>query len=151
MDERYGRRMRWVNHLIVNSATRQRLFRLSRAHAAVPTDTTRTAGDTAPAAAPAFGLFAATWRQARKALATHNGQRRLAWTLVWALIVLDVLIIGQRALVTHWAYHSQAFDLRNMDQAVWNTLHGRPLRFTNRGVDWYCPPTRLGIHIEPIL
>src|SRR5262249_20547161 len=43
------------------------------------------------------------------------------------------------------------FDLGNLDQAVWNTLHGHPFRFTNRGNDWLGPPTRLGIHIEPIL
>jgi hypothetical protein len=38
-----------------------------------------------------------------------------------------------------------------MDQAVWNTLHGHLLRFTNRGIDWYGPPIRLAVHVEPIL
>ena len=45
----------------------------------------------------------------------------------------------------------RCFDIGNMDQAVWNTLHGHLFRFTNRGADWEGPPTRLGIHVEPIL
>lgn len=87
----------------------------------------------------------------RAALATPQGQRRLAWAIVLALILLDVVLIGQRVLVRHFAYRSEAFDLGNMDQAVWNTLHGHFFRFTNRGIDWYGPPTRLAIHVEPIL
>ncbi|HEY7832241.1 MAG TPA: DUF2079 domain-containing protein, partial [Ktedonobacterales bacterium] len=82
---------------------------------------------------------------------TRAGQRRLSWMLVGVLIVVFLLVVGQRALVAHLSYHSEAFDLGNMDQAVWNTLHGRPFRFTNRGFDWFGPPTRLGIHVEPIL
>jgi uncharacterized membrane protein len=86
-----------------------------------------------------------------RALATVTGQRRLAWALVALLTLVDVLIVSQHVLVRHFAYHSEAFDLGNMDQAVWNTLHGDFFRFTNRGIDWYGPPTRLGIHVEPIL
>jgi uncharacterized membrane protein len=86
-----------------------------------------------------------------RALATPKGQRRLAWGLVILSIILDILVVGQHALVRHFSYHTTAFDLGNMDQAVWNTLHGHFFRFTNRGIDWFGPPTRLGIHIEPIL
>jgi uncharacterized membrane protein len=40
-----------------------------------------------------------------------------------------------------------AFDLGNYDQAVWNTIHGRLLRFTNvEGLT-----IRLAQHVEPIL
>jgi uncharacterized membrane protein len=66
-------------------------------------------------------------------------------------VALLILIGGQRALVRYQSYQASAFDLGNMDQAVWNTLHGHPFRFTNRGLDWQGPPTRLGIHVEPIL
>lgn len=75
----------------------------------------------------------------------------LAWTLVIAAIVLDCLLVGQHALLRYQSYHADAFDLGNMDQAVWNTLHGNPFRFTNRGLDTVGPPTRLAIHVEPII
>jgi len=47
----------------------------------------------------------------------------------------------------HEALYSNAFDLGNMDQALWNTLQGRLLRFTN----WSEGTTRLAAHVEPIL
>ncbi|HEV2235776.1 MAG TPA: DUF2079 domain-containing protein [Ktedonobacterales bacterium] len=90
-------------------------------------------------------------RATRAALATCAGQRRAAWLLTALAIALDALIVGAHVLQRHLGYHSEAFDLGNMDQAVWNTLHGHLLRFTNRGIDWYGPPTRLAVHVEPIL
>ncbi|HLJ80064.1 MAG TPA: DUF2079 domain-containing protein [Ktedonobacterales bacterium] len=84
-------------------------------------------------------------------LRTPAGQLRLAWAMALAFIALDMLIVGRHALVRYQAYRADAFDLGNMDQAVWNTLHGHPFRFTNVGLDWHGPPTRLGIHVEPIL
>jgi uncharacterized membrane protein len=90
-------------------------------------------------------------RATRTALHTTVGQRRAAWLLTALAIMLDMLIVGQHVLQRHIGYHSDAFDLGNMDQAVWNTLHGHLLRFTNRGIDWYGPPTRLAVHVEPIL
>jgi uncharacterized membrane protein len=78
-------------------------------------------------------------------------QKRIAWGAVWILIVIFALVVGYHALYRHWEYHSDAFDLGNMDQAVWNTLHGHPFRFTNRGNDDFGPPTRLSIHVEPII
>ncbi len=78
-------------------------------------------------------------------------QRTLSWLVMLAAVVLFILFVGQHTLVRFHAYRAQAFDLGNMDQAVWNTLHGHPFRFTNRGLDWNGPPTRLGIHVEPIL
>jgi uncharacterized membrane protein len=91
------------------------------------------------------------WGALVAALRTTAGQRWAAWSLTALAIVLDVLIVGLHVLQRHAGYHSEAFDLGNMDQAVWNTLHGDLLRFTNRGIDWYGPPTRLAVHVEPIL
>lgn len=48
-------------------------------------------------------------------------------------------------------FKATAFDLGNMDQVLWNTIHGRWFQFTNQAVDWYGPPTRLALHFEPIL
>lgn len=78
-------------------------------------------------------------------------QRRIAWGLVWVMALAFACFVGYHALYRHWEYHSDAFDLGNMDQAVWNTLHGHPFRFTNRGNDDFGPPTRLSIHVEPII
>ena len=84
-------------------------------------------------------------------LRTPRGQALLAWMLVIAAVALDCLLVGQHALLRYQSYHADAFDLGNMDQAVWNTLHGNPFRFTNRGLDTVGPPTRLAIHVEPII
>jgi uncharacterized membrane protein len=101
-----------------------------------------------PAVYPALRVrLRAAWSWAR----TRDGQVRLAWAITLLLIALDILLVGQHALVRYQAYRADAFDLGNMDQAVWNTLHGHPFRFTNTGLDWRGPPTRLGIHVEPIL
>jgi uncharacterized membrane protein len=78
-------------------------------------------------------------------------QRRIAWTLVWLMALAFALLVGYHALYRHWEFHTDAFDLGNMDQAVWNTLHGHPFRFTNRGNDDFGLPTRLSIHVEPII
>src|SRR2546421_3823755 len=48
-------------------------------------------------------------------------------------------------------FKATAFDLGNMDQVMWNTIHGRLFQFTNQAIDWYGPPTRLAIHFEPII
>jgi uncharacterized membrane protein len=79
------------------------------------------------------------------------GRVNLAWIVVLLAIVLFTVLVGMHSVVRQQSYHTDAFDLGNMDQAVWNTLHGHPFRFTNRGADWEGPPTRLGIHVEPIL
>jgi uncharacterized membrane protein len=75
----------------------------------------------------------------------------IAWTAVGIAMVLFAVVVGMHCVIRQQSYHSDAFDMGNMDQAVWNTLHGHPFRFTNRGSDWEGPPTRLGIHVEPIL
>lgn len=80
-----------------------------------------------------------------------EGQRALSWALVMLAVALDVVFVGQRALMRYHSFSADAFDLGNMDQAVWNTLHGHPFRMTNRGLDTLGPPTRLSIHVEPIL
>jgi len=80
-----------------------------------------------------------------------RGQRALAWLIVLVLITVDIALVGQHALVRYQTYHAFAYDLGNFDQVVWNTLHGHPFRFTNRAPDWFGPPTRLGVHVEPIL
>jgi len=66
---------------------------------------------------------------------------------VWALIVAYFLYFGVLTVQKHNAFQTTAFDLGNVDQAVWNTQHGRLLAMTNiEGLT-----NRLGTHVEPIL
>ena len=87
----------------------------------------------------------------RTYLGSLSGRVAIAWTAVGIAMLLFVVLVSMHSIVRQQSYHSDAFDMGNMDQAVWNTLHGHPFRFTNRGADWEGPPTRLGIHVEPIL
>ncbi|HEX9413067.1 MAG TPA: DUF2079 domain-containing protein, partial [Ktedonobacterales bacterium] len=125
--------------------------RVVRNRDAAPLTALDPAGAVASAPPETWAARAGRWRRYVGGLATVDEQRRLAWTLVGVLVALDLLVVGQHVLLRHLSYHSEAFDLGNMDQAVWNTLHGNWFRFTNRGIDWYGPPTRLAIHVEPIL
>jgi uncharacterized membrane protein len=77
--------------------------------------------------------------------------RVIAWLLLIAVTVIYTLSMGQQAILRYDTFKATAFDLGNMDQSVWNTLHGRPFEVTNQGADWYGPPTRLAMHFEPII
>lgn len=67
--------------------------------------------------------------------------------VVWAAIAAYVLFFGVQAVQRHNAFQSAGFDLGNVDQAVWNTRHGRPFAMTNiEGLT-----NRLGTHVEPLL
>src|ERR1700730_5033295 len=77
-------------------------------------------------------------------------QVRIAWLLLFLLIVGFSLWIGDQAVLRYTTFKATAFDLGNMDQANWNTLHGHPLEFTNHSSNWYGAPIRLAEHVEPI-
>jgi uncharacterized membrane protein len=79
-----------------------------------------------------------------------NRRRRIGspWSLaVWVLVLAYVAFFGTLSVRRHHAFQSTAFDLGNVDQAVWNTRQGRPFAMTNiEGLT-----SRLGTHVEPIL
>jgi uncharacterized membrane protein len=58
--------------------------------------------------------------------------------------------MNYQAVLRYDTFTATAFDLGNMDQATWNTLHGRLFQFTNHGSNWYGYPIRLAQHVEPI-
>jgi uncharacterized membrane protein len=63
------------------------------------------------------------------------------------MIAVYIIYFGALTIQQHNAFQTTAFDLGNVDQAVWNTRHGRPLAMTNiEGLT-----NRLGTHVEPIL
>ncbi len=89
--------------------------------------------------------------QDERAGATHESP--LPYTLaVWALVLAYAALFSWISITRHRAFMTNAFDLGNVDQAVWNTAHGRPLAFTNwRGVDLdLATDNRMAMHFEPI-
>ncbi len=71
---------------------------------------------------------------------------RAEW-VVWAMILAYIVFFALLTFQKHNAFQTTAFDLGNVDQAVWNTRHGRLLAMTNiEGLT-----NRLGTHVEPIL
>src|SRR5438552_4481203 len=78
-------------------------------------------------------------------------QLQLAWVLLAIIMLVYATEISYQTLLRYDTFKATAFDLGNMDQVLWNTIHGRLFQFTNQGADWYGPPTRLAIHFEPIL
>lgn len=78
-------------------------------------------------------------------------QLRLAWLLLAVATLIYVIWISYESVLRYTSFTATAFDLGNMDQAIWNTIHGHPFAFTNQGIDYYGPPIRLAVHFEPIL
>ncbi len=69
-------------------------------------------------------------------------------TLLVALVCVYALVFGLLAARAYLAHETNALDLGNYDQAVWNAAHGQGLRLT------LAPefgPTRFAVHVEPIL
>ena len=71
---------------------------------------------------------------------------------MWTLVSAYAALFAWLSISRHRAFMTNAFDLGNVDQAVWNTAQGRPLVFTNwRGVDLdLATDSRLAMHVEPI-
>jgi uncharacterized membrane protein len=66
-------------------------------------------------------------------------------------MLVYVVWMGTLVILRYQTFTATAFDLGNLDQVLWNTIHGRPFAMTNQGIDWYGPPTRLGVHVEPVI
>lgn len=78
-------------------------------------------------------------------------REKIAWGLLVLLMVVYTVEMSHQAILRYDTFKAGAFDLGNMDQVLWNTIHGRFFQFTNQAVDYYGPPTRLAIHFEPII
>jgi uncharacterized membrane protein len=89
---------------------------------------------------------------------------RLVPLLLVVLMAADFLLLAGLALQRHNTFNSNALDLGYHDQVIWNTLHGRPYRFTTYRQDerarfWIDVPldqirdrdTLLSYHVEPLL
>ncbi len=80
-----------------------------------------------------------------------RAQLRVAWVLLILAMLTYGVVMSIESIVRYEIFNATAFDLGNMDQVLWNTLHGRFFEFTNQAIDWYGPPTRLAVHVEPIM
>ena len=78
-------------------------------------------------------------------------QQTGAWAFLIALMLVYATGMSVLTILRYTTFKATAFDLGNMDQALWNTIHGRWFEFTNQSIDYYGPPTRLAVHFEPIL
>jgi uncharacterized membrane protein len=74
-----------------------------------------------------------------------------AWALLILLMLVYATALSILTILRYTTFKATAFDLGNMDQAIWNTIHGRWFEFTNQSIDYYGPPTRLAVHFEPII
>ena len=76
----------------------------------------------------------------------------IASLAVWLLILLYIGLFSWQSVARHQAFATNAYDMGNVNQAFWNTVHGRPLQFTNwRGVELdLANDSRLAMHVEPI-
>jgi uncharacterized membrane protein len=76
---------------------------------------------------------------------------RLPPAVVALLCCAFAALFSWLAVARHLAFQSHAFDLGNVDQALWSTVHGHPLRFTDMQVGHQVLTDRLAIHVEPLL
>ncbi len=76
---------------------------------------------------------------------------RLPYALLALMTVGFAVVFSWLSVARHAAFQSHAFDLGNMDQAVWETLHGHLLRFTDMQVGHVVLTSRFAIHVEPLL
>ena len=72
---------------------------------------------------------------------------RIISILLFLAITGYILFFTAQLFLHYQTFGSRSMDLGNMDQAIWNTLHGRLFHQTNQpGVT-----NRLSLHVEPIL
>ena len=68
---------------------------------------------------------------ATRALPAAPPRARLAYAIVLAMAACYAAFFSWFSLQRYDAFLMHALDMGNMDQAVWNTLHGHPFYFTN--------------------
>lgn len=97
--------------------------------------------------AAGVGLKAWRWTQAAQSISLAVNPRVYAIVLGSALAAF-VLIVGALALLGYESYSSWYLDMGLVDQALWNTLHGRFMEYTfYEGVQM----NLFADHVEPIL
>lgn len=84
----------------------------------------------------------------RQAIAAALSSPLAPTIALWTCIAAYFATFTALSILQHDSFGTSIYDLGNVDQAVWNTLHGRILRFTTQP---HMGDIRLSMHIEPIL
>lgn len=71
----------------------------------------------------------------------------LALLVVWVMIFAYGIYFSALSIQRHRAFLTNASDLGQIDQAIWNSAQGRPLEFTRRTGE---QSIRLTDHVEPL-
>jgi uncharacterized membrane protein len=80
-------------------------------------------------------------------MSSNRRRERIPWEIiaVWSLVIAYAIFFSAASIQKHQAFQSTDFDLGNLSQVMWNTLHGRPFLLTNpEGAQ---PEMSLGIHV----
>lgn len=77
-----------------------------------------------------------------------------ALALLGLFVAAYALFFSWLSLQRFWDFQMHALDMGNMGQAAWNTIHGRPFRFTNMRppyhIEAWGTTTRLSFHVEAL-
>jgi uncharacterized membrane protein len=78
----------------------------------------------------------------------ESGEAAVALRVVYAGVAAYAVLFALAAVVHYEVFESARFDLGNMVQAIWNTLHGHFLETTTLNGHQH---DRLGFHVDPFL
>lgn len=84
----------------------------------------------------------------RRRIAIDRGEAAVALRVVYAGVLAYAALFVFAAVVHYLVFQENRFDLGNMVQAIWNTLHGRVLEATGPSGT---QGSRLGAHVDPFL
>lgn len=96
-----------------------------------------------------LGVFAITYKVKTAQKCLLFIQKNIYETVLFLLILLYTIYFSFFTFEKHANFFTGRFDLGNMDQTVWNTLHGRVFMYTNP--DGLGLTSRLSAHADFIL
>jgi uncharacterized membrane protein len=84
----------------------------------------------------------------RARMPAEAGEAVVAMRVVYAAVLVYAVLFAFAAVLHYTVFEMARFDLGNMVQAIWNTLHGHVLQTTT--LDGH-QRSRLGYHVDPFL
>ncbi len=84
----------------------------------------------------------------RARMRVEAGEAAVAVRVVYAAVAAYAVLFAFAAVLHYEVFEMARFDLGNMVQAIWNTLHGHVLEATTQGGH---QRSRLGSHVDPFL
>jgi uncharacterized membrane protein len=84
----------------------------------------------------------------RQRVRMDRSEAAVAVRVVYAGVAAYAALFALAAVLNYVVFQEPRFDLGNMVQAIWNTLHGRVLEGTGLNGQ---PGSRLGTHVDPFL